>query len=202
MKRSTKFLILVGVLVLVLGAFFLFTNLIPEEGGTTEGTASQVVFTLDPAKVTKFGWKYTEEVNFTKTENGWVNDADSTFPVDGAYLQKMLEALKEISATKIIDTPSENLDQYGLENPYCTVKVTVDGTEYNLVFGAQNEYNGQLYFSKGDGKVYMISSAISDSRKGFRTTFGCFTAATLSSGFFSMRDSRESQPKKLLSVCR
>ena len=93
MKRSTKFLILVGVLAMVLGAFFLFTNLMPEEGGATDGTASQVIFSLDPAKVTNFGWKYTDQVNFTKTENGWVNDADSTFPVDGAFLQKMLEAL-------------------------------------------------------------------------------------------------------------
>lgn len=159
MKRGTKLLILTGVLALVLGAFLLITNLGEKDAANPGNTATQTVFSLDSAKVTKFGWKYSDEVNFTKTENGWVNDADSAFPVDAAVLEKMLTALKEVTASKTIEKPAD-LDQYGLKIPFCTITVTVDGKTHNLALGDQNEFNGLRYFSNGDGNVYMVADAI------------------------------------------
>ena len=159
MNRGTKLLILVGVLVLVLGAFFLLIKLGPGNGDNTAGTNTQVVFSLDPAKVTKFGWKYTDEANFTKTENGWVNDADSTFPVNSSVLEYMITGLVQVTSSKTIEKPTD-LGQYGLINPYCAIKVTVDGKDYNLAIGDQNVHNGLVYFSNGDGNVYMVKSDI------------------------------------------
>lgn len=161
MKRGTKLLILTGVLAVVLGAFFLLIKLLPDDTANPSSSETKVVFTLDPAKVTKFGWKFTTEANFTKTENGWVNDADSTFPVDSAVLEKMFTGLVDVTASKTIENPGAP-EQYGLKDPYCSIKVTADGKDYNLAIGDQNSFNGLVYFSNGDGKVYMVSSAIVD----------------------------------------
>ena len=158
MKRGTKLAIMLVALVLVVGAFFLVTMLLPKEG---EGDAStkQVVLQLDPAKVTNIGWKYSTEVSFTKTENGWVNDADSVFPTNEQVIEDMLHILSEISATQTIEAP-EDLEQYGLNFPFCTITVTADGKTYNLVLGDQNSFNGQRYFTNGDGNVYMVANEI------------------------------------------
>lgn len=159
MKRGTKLLILTGVLVLVLGAFLLIKGLGEKEAADPNSASTQVVFTLDAAKVTNFGWKYSDEVSFTKTENGWVNDADSAFPVDATVLERMLTALNQVTSLKTIDKPAD-LDQYGLKNPFCAITVTVDGKTHNLALGDQNQYNGLRYFSNGDGKVYMVANEI------------------------------------------
>lgn len=161
MNRGTKLLVLMGVLVLVLGAFFLLMKLGIDDANSSAGANTQVVFSLDPAKVTKFGWKFTDEAYFTKTENGWVNDADSTFPVNATVLEQMITGLVEVTSSKTIEKPAD-MSQYGLVNPYCAIKVTVDGKDYNLAIGDQNQHNGLVYFSNGDGNVYMVSSSIVD----------------------------------------
>ena len=161
MNRGTKLLVLMGVLVLVLGAFFLLMKLGIDDANSSAGANTQVVFSLDPAKVTKFGWKYTDEAYFTKTENGWVNDADSTFPVNATVLEQMITGLVKVTSSKTIEKPAD-MSQYGLVNPYCAIKVTVDGKDYNLAIGDQNQHNGLVYFSNGDGNVYMVSSSIVD----------------------------------------
>lgn len=157
MKRGTKLLAMLAVLVLIAGGFFLLTQLGPKED--TEGTTYQTILKIDPEKVTNIGWDYSDAVSFTKTENGWVNDADSAFPTDDQCLEKMLHILSEVGASKTIEKP-EDLEQYGLANPFCTITVTADGTKYDLAIGDQNSFNGERYFSIGDGNVYMVANEI------------------------------------------
>ena len=158
MKRGKKLLAMLAALVLIICVFVLVTALNPNDTDES-GTAYQTVFKLDPEKVTNIAWNYSDAVSFTKTENGWVNDADSVFPADKAVLEAMLKALTEVGASKTIENP-EDLDQYGLQYPFCSITVTADGTTYNLAIGDQNSFNGERYFSMGDGNVYMVKDEI------------------------------------------
>lgn len=158
MKRGTKLTLMLVALVLIAGVFLLVTLLNPQ-GSEGNGTQFQTVLKLDPEKVTAIGWKYSTEVNFTKTENGWVNAADSAFPTDEAVIEKMLHILSEVGASKTIEDPTD-LDQYGLKNPFCTIKVTADGKNYDLALGDQNSFSGLRYFTNGDGNVYLIANEI------------------------------------------
>ena len=161
MKRGKKLLAMLAALALIAGAFVLVALLNPTED-TQDGTAYQTIFKLDPEKVTNIGWKYSDAVSFTKTENGWVNDADSAFPVDVSCLENMLKALTEVGASKTIEKPAD-LNQYGLQHPFCSITVTVDGTTHNLAIGDQNSFNGVRYFSIGDGNVYLVENSIAAS---------------------------------------
>lgn len=158
MKRGKKLIAMLAVLVLIAGAFLLVTLLSPKEDADSD-TAYQTILKIDPAKVTNIGWKYSTEASFTKTENGWVNDADSAFPTDESCLEKMLHILSEVGSSKTIEKP-EDLAQYGLQYPFCTITVTVDGTTHNLALGDQNSFSGERYFSIGDGNVYMVANEI------------------------------------------
>lgn len=159
MKRGTKLIAMMAVLVLIVGAFLLVTLLGSNEDEEGTGTTYQTIFKIDTDKVTNIGWKYSDAVSFTKTEDGWVNDADSAFPTDENCLEQMLHILSDVGASKTIEDP-EDLDQYGLLYPFCTITVTVDGTTHNLAIGDQNSYSGDRYFTIGDGNVYMVANEI------------------------------------------
>lgn len=159
MKRGKKLLLLMGALVLMVGLVFLVISLTPEEEQTQTPDVSISVFSLDPAKVTRIKWQYSYEASFSRTENGWVNDADSTFPVNGQVLDKMTQVLQKVEASKVIAQPAE-LSEYGLDYPVCSISITVDGKTHELAIGNQNAYSGGRYFTNGDGKVYMVQNDI------------------------------------------
>lgn len=159
MKRGTKLIAMLSVMVLIVAAFVLVTLLSPKEDASGNGSTYEVILKLDKDKITNIGWEFSTAASFTKTENGWVNDADSLFPTDEDCIDKMLEAVYVISATKTIESP-EDLDQYGLKNPFCTVKFTADGKTYNLTIGDQNSFTGGRYIALDDGKVYMVDNEI------------------------------------------
>ncbi|MBO5868530.1 MAG: DUF4340 domain-containing protein, partial [Oscillospiraceae bacterium] len=157
MKRGKKLLVLLVVLVLIVGATVLVNVLNQED--QPQGSGYTEVFALDPEKVTNLTWDYSYEASFSKTADGWVNDADAAFPVNENQLDEMLRILSSIGASQTIENV-EDLDQYGLLYPYCAIKVTVDGTTYELALGDQNNYSGERYFSKGDGNVYTVANEI------------------------------------------
>lgn len=159
MKRGKKLIVLLTALLVVLGLTLAVTLMNPKE--SEKGDSHITVFSLDPEKVTKIWWDYSDEAGFTKTDGKWVYDGDAAFPVNEACLEEMLRILSSVGATKTIENV-EDLDQYGLLYPVCAVKVTVDGKEYELAIGDQNNISGDRYFSKGDGNVYMVANEIAN----------------------------------------
>ena len=159
MKRGKKLLALLTVLLVVLGLTLAVALMNPKE--SEKGDSHTTVFTLDPEKVTKIWWDYSDEAGFTKIDGKWVYDADAAFPVKEACLEEMLRILSSVGASRTIENV-EDLDQYGLLYPVCAVKVTVDGQEYELAIGDQNNISGDRYFSKGDGNVYMVANEIAN----------------------------------------
>lgn len=157
MKRGKKLIALLLVLVLIVGATVLVKVLNQEE--QPQGSGYTRVFSLDPAKVTNLKWDYSFEASFSKTADGWVNDADAAFPVNENQLDEMLRILSDIGASQTIENV-EDLEQYGLQYPYCTIQVTADGKTYDLALGDQNKYNGERYFTNGDGNVYTVNDTI------------------------------------------
>lgn len=157
MKRGKKLIYMLLALVVLVGATFLATKLSPEESTDTEEEQT-VIFTLDRQSVTALGWDYSEAVHFTASDAGWVYSADAAFPLDESYIDTMLTTLSEITSTKTISDP-EDLDQYGLEVPVCTITVTAD-SEYTLSIGEETTMGGERYFSIGDGNVYLVDEDI------------------------------------------
>ena len=155
MKREKKLLVLLAALVALISVTLLVGWLI----AGSEKDADSAVFSLDPDKVTKIWWDYSDEAGFTKVGGSWVYDADAAFPVNEDCLAEMLRVLSSLSPSKTIEN-AKDLDQYGLLYPFCAIKVTMDGTEYQLAIGDQNTISGYRYLSTGDGNVYMVDNEI------------------------------------------
>ena len=100
MKRGNKLIALLAVLVLLVGATVLITQLNPKEDAQQDTYTT--VFSLDPDKVTNISWEYSKKASFTRTEDGWVYDEDAAFPVDVNCLDDMLRILSSVGAKKTI----------------------------------------------------------------------------------------------------
>lgn len=162
MKRGKKLILLLAVLVVLIAVTFAVLKLTPEDTDEEAEDAGVSVFTLDPEAVSELSWTYEgETLTFVKSDGAWTYAGDSAFPLEESYLTAMLTALSDVVAGKTIETP-EDLAQYGLEEPACTVSVTTDA-EAELLIGDETGIGGERYLSIGDGNVYLVDEAILDS---------------------------------------
>ena len=159
MKRSKKLIALLAVFALLVGAACIIPVLLPEENTEEEESTDFTLLTLDPDAVTALSWTYDEETLAVSREGeGWAYAEDAAFPLDTSYVEAMLDTLSEITATKTIEEPEE-LAEYGLQRPVCTVTVSADA-EYQIDLGDETAMGGERYLSIGDGKVYLVDEAI------------------------------------------
>lgn len=164
MTRSKKLLSLLLALMIVSAGAFAAYKFIPDESedDTTEDTGENItLLSFESSEATGLSWAYEGEVlSFSNNGNGWVYTEDEDFPLDGEYIADMLSVLSDLTATKSIEQP-EDITQYGLDEPYCTVSVTAEDT-VQLTFGDETSMGGERYLSTGDGNVYLVDESIAD----------------------------------------
>lgn len=159
MTRGKKLFVLLLALVILTGVTLLVAHLVPDEDESTAEDTSYIIFSLDPDQVTQLSWTYEDStVTLTKDENSnWSYPDDEAFPLDASYPDAMVQALKEVSATKTIESP-ENLAGYGLEEAACAISVTAGDSTYELRIGDETGLGGQRYLSLGDGNIYLVDA--------------------------------------------
>ena len=117
----------------------------------------EVILSVDTESVTKLSWKYDDaSLSFTKNEDTWNYDNDEAFPVDTEKIENLLSDFSELGAAFIIEDV-EDYDQYGLEDPTCTIDITAGENTYEIKLGAFSTLDEQRYVSTGDGNVYLVS---------------------------------------------
>lgn len=160
MTRGKKLVLLLGVLLVLMTVTVLVMEFAPDENAEEE--AAVTVFTLDMDQVTGLSWTYEgEEVSLERdAENNWTYPADDAFPLDQSYPDAMVQALSEIQADRIIEEP-EDLSEYGLADPVCSITVQADETR-QLAIGDETSLGGQRYLSLGDGNVYLVDASLLD----------------------------------------
>ncbi|MGN0968565.1 MAG: DUF4340 domain-containing protein [Oscillospiraceae bacterium] len=160
MKRGKKLMLLGLVLVVLAGASFAALKLNPDTDANSSTAEESVrIYSVDPDNVTKLSWTYNgETVTLMDAGDGWMYADDRNFPLDESYLDAMLDALSEITASKTIENV-EDLAQYGLEEPVCALTVTA-GTTSEIKLGDETGLGGQRYLSLGDGSVYLVDSSL------------------------------------------
>lgn len=157
MKRGKKLLFLLLALVVVSAAAAAATLLIPDE--TAEAEGSPVIFSLDADAITALSWTCDgETVALSHEDDSWSYE-DPACPIDQSYPENMAYALEEITSDRTIEAP-EDLSEYGLDAPQCTIDVSAGVDSYQLLIGDETTLDGLLYLSTGDGNVYLVSSSL------------------------------------------
>ena len=155
MGNRKKLYLLLGVLALVCGAVFLVSRIQQHQEAIRSGTTT--VLTLDTSTATALSWEYAGNSFSFHKDGQWVYDDDEAFPVDQVEIGTLLGQFEQFTADFTIED-AQDLSQYGLDDPTCTIHIeTADGS-YDILLGDYSQMDQQRYISIGDGNVYLASS--------------------------------------------
>ena len=155
MNRSKKLFVLLGVLGVVclaaLGAMQF------EEYREQIKNSGEVIFSLNRDSVEALSWEYEGKALSFQKEDEWKYTQDPSFPVNEDKLQTLLDPFQSLSAALTIEDP-EDLGQYGLDQPVCTIEITDPSQTYEISLGDYSTLDAKRYLSIGDGNVYLVEN--------------------------------------------
>lgn len=155
MKRFKKIYILSGTLAVVCLATIGVMQL--EERKEKIKNTDEIILSVPVDSVSALSWEYESETfSFHKNEK-WLYDEDEAFPVEEDEINRLLEQFQELGASFIIEE-AEDYGQYGLEEPACTIRLTSEEGEYEILLGGYSSMDSQRYVSIGDGNVYLVKN--------------------------------------------
>ncbi len=159
MKRTKRLWILLAVCAAVFIGAFAVSRI--QEHTENIRASGETVLSVSPETVTALSWK-TEDSSFSfRREDGWIYDEDENFPVSSDAMETRIAPFENLAAAFIIDEP-EDLADYGLKEPECTVTLQTEDTTWEILLGATSAIDEQRYFSIGDGKVYLAATDMRD----------------------------------------
>lgn len=152
MKRSKRLLLLLAALAVVfLSTLGLFHT---EEKKEQIKASGEIILEISSDQVQALSWKNeTEELAFHR-EEGWVYDSDPAFPVSEEKIEELLELFRQFGVSFIIES-AEDLGQYGLDHPVCTIRLETEDRSWEMLLGDYSAMDSERYVSIGDGNVYL-----------------------------------------------
>lgn len=119
--------------------------------------SDEVVLEIPSDSVESLSWEYdSNSFSFHKDEN-WIYDSDEAFPVDAETINEFLSPFEEFGVSFIIEN-AEDLSQYGLDNPVCTINIGTADETYTIELGDFSTMDSERYVSIGDGNVYLVTN--------------------------------------------
>jgi hypothetical protein len=167
MKLYRNAIILVVVVALLVGAYFLFSNMKKEEGDTTD-TASSTIKLIDfsTTDVTDVTLK-NQEGTFviTHKDTDWVLVSPTDLKADSSVLSSIAINASSVSASKLVEENAQDLSKYGLDKSPVVVTVKKkDGTEKSLEIGDLTPIKSGYYVKlTGENKVYVLDEYSAES---------------------------------------
>ena len=118
MQRYKRILILLGVLVVALAVTFGVSRY--QEAQEKIAASDEIILEIPTEDVTALSW-VTDDASFSFHRDGtWSYDDDKAFPVSEEKMEELLSPFASLGAAFIIEDV-EDFDQYGLEEPTCTI---------------------------------------------------------------------------------
>lgn len=170
-KGKKQALTLAGLCVLMAAAIVLYF-LVPqgedENTGEQESTSETLrVFDVEKDNITAISVSREgeEPISLHKEEAGWKLEDLPEAPLDQETVESMFQALSPVTATKELAGDSGSRQEYGLEKPQMTVKITTsDGKSHEIYFGDTVPVGGGNYgMTAENDKIYTFADTLYNS---------------------------------------
>lgn len=161
-KQFLGMLLILAVLAAAYGGIHVYNQKQEEKAASEEEAEKLTVADFETEDVTAFSYVLGGQVYaYTKTDGEWTWDGDVSLTLDTSQIDAMLDAVTGLTAESEI-TDSEDLAQYGLENPSGIITLTTaDGTT-TLQLGDKNAVTGQYYLKAAESdRIYLVSRDLS-----------------------------------------
>lgn len=180
MKLYRNAIILVVVLGLLVGAYFVMKNQKASDGDAANSTESKSMTVMEVKSEDIKSIEFNNESgDFTltkKSDTEWTIEPASEFPVNGTECGSLAAGIATVTADKLIEENATDLAKYGLDKPATMKVVLADGSSKEIEIGAQNDTGDGIYIkNKGESKVYLINSYSAEQLKSTRSSFAVKT---------------------------
>jgi hypothetical protein len=153
MSRSKKIYFLLGILVVICVVTFAVSRI--EQRQEDIKNSDEIIMELDPDTVESLSWE-CESGDYAFHKDGtWKYDSDDEFPVSEEKIGELLGEFEEFGVSFVINDV-EDYEQYGLEDPVCTIDIATADDSYEIQLGAYSTMDSERYVSIGDGNVYLV----------------------------------------------
>jgi hypothetical protein len=136
-RNAVTLLSLLLTLSVLIGVYVWYSGRPAETDDSSDDTESISLATFDTAEATAIHFTSTDvDIMVTLTDGVWKSDADPDRPIDQDNINSILDEMSDIEAIQMVVENSDNLSEYGLEDPTDFVQVTLeDGTIISLSIG-------------------------------------------------------------------
>jgi hypothetical protein len=165
MKFYRNAIILLVVVALLVGAYFLVRNIKPEEEELPDQTEQYERLTDYTSDAIESVTLINEDGTFVivKKDQDWVLSSPADIRYDSSKLSSIVINASTIVADKVVEENAADLSIYGLDKPAKAVVKTTDGAETVIEIGNLTPTRGGNYVKlAGSNKVYVISNFIGD----------------------------------------
>ena len=162
-KRMKTLVFLCVALVVLIGAYIAVTAYNADTGQETPTNVPEETTTILSLEgtVTELTVESSEGIlEFIQKDEVWTEKNNEGFLMKQPPLNSMAGVFANLSATHVIEQNTENLSEYGLENPQYTITAkTADGKEAVLYVGMQNTITTEYYvYAKDVPGVYTVGT--------------------------------------------
>lgn len=164
-KRKKKKGLLIGCLFLVaLAALYVLVLVWNNREETKNGTEETVtLLSMNRDEIATIS--YTREdgtYHFVNVNNTWFSEEQPEETLSQSYLVNIRNLFTGTDAEAVVDTKTQNLENYGLDKPsYILSAMTADGKEQTLYIGNLNTSVGQYYaYTNTVEGIYLISKKV------------------------------------------
>lgn len=158
-KQKKQFIILAVLCMFCIGGYFLIRNAEFEE---KDAAAATTVTDFNADEVTALKVSGDVSLDFFKEDGEWKESSLPDETINQESVTGLLSQICNITTTETVVEAPENLEQYGLKEPVCTVSVTFTAdTALSLWVGGESSLLGKYYVQVSrDPNVYLVSSYI------------------------------------------
>lgn len=162
MKRSIKSLILLMVLAVFAGGYFLIDALTNQQVNVQESAGSYPLLG-EGANIAALSWERDgETIALRKNGDAWQVEGDAEYPLDQEAVKALVSSLAALAGNlrlEGVDAPED----YGLDAPALVAEIELaDGQTRTLSLGNETLLGGEYYVSAGEaGVVYVTDVALS-----------------------------------------
>lgn len=162
MKKSKSILILVGFLVILMGAYFYLDKKSPQSNDVGSEPSKFELTKFDVKEVTNIKLTSKDEtLELVNLDSRWLVKSDPTMKLDQEVVSGVVLSFSTLMADKIIDENPMNLKDYGLEHPSVTAEAELkDGSKKIVYLGNLTPDNNTYYLMmKDDPKLYAVPAS-------------------------------------------
>lgn len=163
MKRSVKTILLVCLLLVVCGGYYLVTHM-DTTTPVSETAGSFAITAHEAEEVAGLKWRWDGvDWELTRTDGTWRRADSSAFPLNQSLAEAMAQSVASLNGTRKLEDVSDAAD-YGPDEPAFAVTVTwTDGTVTTLTMGDATPFADGYYLQSSDTPelLYTIADSLS-----------------------------------------